>query len=112
MTVELLTDPKFFVVGQFFYNGEWDGENWITLTDIEFTINLLEIVFYIFFGWVIIITNRHGSLAHLDSLNHDATCLGVAFLEIGTLDAFDCSLDEGFTIGIFFDGFSSFLVDF
>jgi len=40
MTVELITEPKFFVVGQFFYNGEWDGENWITLTKIEFTINL------------------------------------------------------------------------
>jgi len=40
MTIELLTDPKYFVTGQFFYNGEWDGENWITLSDIEFSINL------------------------------------------------------------------------
>lgn len=44
MTVELLTDPKFFVVSQFFYNKEWDGENWITLTDIEFTVNLQKFI--------------------------------------------------------------------
>ena len=40
MTIELITRQKDFVVAPFWYNGEWDGENWITLTDIEFSIDL------------------------------------------------------------------------
>lgn len=40
MTVELITRKKDFVVSQYWYNGEWNGEDWITLTDIVFSIDL------------------------------------------------------------------------
>jgi len=44
MIVELLTPPKFFVVEQYWKGGEWDGVNWITLTKIEFSVNLQKFV--------------------------------------------------------------------
>jgi len=40
MIVELLTPPKYFVVEQCWRDGKWDGVNWITLTEIEFSIDL------------------------------------------------------------------------
>ena len=41
MMVELLTPPKYFVVEQYWLDGKWDGVNWITLTKIDFSIDLL-----------------------------------------------------------------------
>jgi len=42
MTVELLTKQKFFVVVPYIKGGKWDGINWITLTKIEFTVDLVR----------------------------------------------------------------------
>ena len=39
MIVELLTPPKFFVVEQYWLDGKWDGVNWITLSEIEFSVD-------------------------------------------------------------------------
>ncbi len=40
MKVRLLTPPRYFVVEQYWKKGKWDGLNWITLTKIEFSIDL------------------------------------------------------------------------
>jgi len=42
MTVDILTKQKMFVVVPYIRNGVWDGANWITLTDIVFTVDLKQ----------------------------------------------------------------------
>ncbi len=44
MIIELITPPKYFVVEQFWLDGKWDGVNWITLTKIEFSIDLQKFI--------------------------------------------------------------------
>ena len=44
MIIELLTPPHYFVVEQYWKGGKWDGVNWITLTKIEFTVDLQKFI--------------------------------------------------------------------